>query len=148
MKIKFILLVTLLLAFSAVNFAQTKKTKATIKQTAVPEFKGSVQTQRAAFKAFIIKNIGNRASLNLTFGDEIEPYGYRSEFADPLFEVDNYIYFLVCNDGETTNVVWTDRCKALNWNNEKKTLKGVFKITEPDPKMMRTNRTFYLTPTK
>lgn len=148
MKLKIVLFVALLLAFSSANFAQTKKTKTNSKTAAVPEFKGSVQTQKAAFKAFIIKNIGKRVSLKLAFGDEIEPYGYRSELADPLFEVDNYRYFLICNDSKDANALWTDRCKALNWDNEKKTLNGVFKITEPDPKLMRTNRTFEIIPTK
>ena len=146
MKLKIILFIALLLTFSTVNFSQTKKAKVTTIQTAVPEFKGAVQTQKAAFKAFIIKNVGKRVSLNLTFGDEIEPYGYRSEFADPLFEVDNYRYFLICNDGKTEDVPWDQRCKKINWDNEKKTLNGIFKITEPDPKMMRTNRTFETIP--
>lgn len=144
MKLKIVLLIVFLTAFGSLGSAQTKKPKAAV----APEFKGSVQTQKAAFKAFIIKNVGKRVSLKLTFGDEIEPYGYRSELADPLFEVDNYRYFLVCKDAETTNVIWTERCKALNWDNEKKTLTGFFKIAEPDPKLMRTNRTFELTPTK
>lgn len=148
MKLKIILFLALLLAFSSINFAQTKKPKIKSKVAAVPEFKGSIENRKAAFKAFIIKNVGRRVSLNLTFDGDIEPYGYRSEFADPLFEVDNYRYFLICNDGETADAIWTDRCKALNWNNEKKTLSGIFKITEPDPKMMRTNRTFEIKPTK
>lgn len=148
MKLKVVLLVALFLAFSSVSFAQTKKTGTNSKTAVVPEFKGSVQTQKAAFKTFIIKNVGKRVSLKLTFGGEIEPYGYRSEFADPLFEVDNYMYFLICNDDKDTNAIWTDRCKALNWDNEKKTLNGVFKITEPNPKSMRTNRTFEIIPAK
>ncbi len=147
MKIKIILFVALLLAFNSINFAQTKNIR-TRSKIAAPEFKGSIEKQKAAFKTFIIKNVGKRVSLNLTFDGDIEPYGYRSEFADPLFEVDNYRYFLICGDGKTTNVIWTDRCKALNFDNEKKTLNGVFKITEPDPKLMRTNRTFNITPTK
>lgn len=148
MKLKIFLLVTLLSMFSSLNFAQTKKPKTPAKSVAAAEFKGSVETQKAAFKAFIIKNVGKRVSLKLMFGEEIEPYGYRSELADPLFEVDNYRYFLICKEAETTNVIWTERCKALNWDNEKKTLTGFFKIAEPDPKLMRTNRTFELTPTK
>lgn len=147
MKLKIILLVALLFAFSAVNFAQTKKTKTATKQTtSTAAFKGSINAQKAAFKAFIIKNVGKTVSLDLKFDGDIEPYGYRSEFADPIFEVDNYRYFLICNDGEDANAAWTDRCKKLNWDNENKTLKGTFKITEPDPKNMRTNRTFEITP--
>ena len=144
MKYKIFLLIALFAVFSSIGVAQKKKAKT----AAVPEFKGSIEKQKAGFKAFIIKNVGKRVSLDLTFGSDIEPYGYRSEFADPLFEVDNYRYFLICNDGEDANAIWTERCKKLNWDNEKKTLKGFFKITEPDPKMMRTNRTFEIIPTK
>lgn len=144
MKIKILLLaaiVAIVAASGSISFAQTKKTK-----TITPEFKGSPQTQKKAFKAFIIKNVGKRVSLKLSFGEDI-PYGYRSDLADPLFEVDNYRYFLICNDKEA-NVEWESRCKKLNWNTENKTMSGFFKITEPDPKMMRTNRTFHITPTK
>jgi hypothetical protein len=143
MKLKIILLIALITAFGSIGFAQTKKTK-----TITPKFSGSVQTRKKEFKAFIIKNVGRRISLNLTFDGDIEPYGYRSEFADPLFEVDNYRYFLICKDRQTLNVPWTDRCKKINWNAENKIISGFFKITEPDPKMMRTNRTFNLTPTR
>jgi hypothetical protein len=93
MKLKIFLLVALLLTFSSFNFAQTKKTKIPAEDAAAAEFKGSVQKQKAAFKSFIIKNVGKRVSLALKFDGDIEPYGYRSEFADPLFEVDNYRYF-------------------------------------------------------
>jgi len=147
MKLKIILFIAILAAFSTFGFAQKKKSK-TVSKTTVAEFKGSVQSQKAAFKAFIIKNVGKRVSLDLKFDGDIEPYGYRSEFADPLFEVDNYRYFLICNDLEDANKPWTQRCKALNWNDRKKTLNGIFKITEPDPKMMRTNRTFEIIPAK
>ena len=148
MKLKIILFIALLSAFGSINFAQTKNAKTNSKIAAASEFKGSIEKQKAAFKAFIIKNVGKRVSLDVTFDGDIEPYGYRSELADPLFEVDNYRYFLICKDSKTTDVVWWDRCKALNWDNENKTLNGFFKITEPDPKTMRTNRTFEITPTK
>ena len=142
MKIKFILLIAIIAAFGSIGFAQTKKPKTAV----APSFKGSPQTQKKAFKAFIIKNVGKRVSLKLSFGEDI-PYGYRSEFADPLFEVDNYLYFLVCND-KAANAEWTNRCGKLNWNAADKIITGFFKITEPDPKRMRTNRTFHITPTK
>lgn len=146
MKLKIILLIALLAAFSTNGLAQKTKPK-TASKTSVPEFKGSPNTQKAAFKSFIIKNVGKRVSLDLSFGDD-PPYGYRSEYADPIFEVDNYRYFLICNDPDDANKPWTERCKALNWNDEKKTLRGIFKITEPNPKLMRTNRTFEIIPAK
>lgn len=146
MKLKIVLFIALLAAFGINGFAQKKKAK-TVSKPAVPEFKGSPNTQKAAFKSFIIKNVGKRVSLDLSFGDD-PPYGYRSEFADPVFNVDNYIYFLICNDPEDANKPWTERCKALNWNDAKKTLNGIFKITEPNPRLMRTNRTFEIIPAK
>ena len=147
MKLKIILFIAILAAFTTIGFAQKKKAKI-VSKTTITEFKGSVQAQKAAFKALIIKNVGKRVSLDLKFDGDIEPYGYRSEFADPIFEVDNYRYFLICKDPEDANKPWTQRCKAINWNDEKKTLNGIFKITEPDPKMMRTNRTFEIIPAK
>ena len=144
MKLKIILLIAIIAALASLGLAQTKKSKT----TAAPKFTGSVKTQGKAFKAFIIKNVGKRVSLKLTFDGEDIPYGYRSGFADPVFSVDNYSYFLICGDEENANVEWTSRCEKINWNADKKTITGFFKIAEPSPKMMRTNRTFNLTPTK
>lgn len=141
LKHKIVLLVALLLAFTSVGFAQTRKTRSAV----VPEFVGSPETQKAAFKSFIIKNVGKRVSLKLKFGEDI-PYGYKSDQADPVFSVDNFSYFLDC--GEEMTGDWTNRCKKLNWDADSKTIIGLFKVTEPAPRVMRTNRTFHLTPTK
>jgi hypothetical protein len=140
MKLKIVLLIALIVAFSSPGLAQAKKTMT----AKAPEFVGSPETRKAAFKSFIIKNVGKRVYLKLKFGEDI-PYGYRSDMADPVFGVDNFSYFLNC--GEEMNAEWTTRCRKLNWDANSKTITGYFKITEPDPKLMRTNRTFHLTPT-
>ena len=148
MKLKIVLLIALFAAFVSVNIAQTKKSKTKPKAAATAEFVGSPQTDKAAFKSFIIKNIGKKVSLKLTFDGEDIPYGYRSEFADPLFNVDNYTYFFACGDGDTTNIIWEERCRKINWNAEDKTVIGFFRVTESNPRLMRTNRSFTLMPTK
>jgi hypothetical protein len=139
MKIKIVLLITLLLAFGSISFAQAKKNKKSV----TPTFAGSPD---AKFKAFAVKNVGKRVSLKITFTEDTMPYGYRSDQADPVFGVDSASFFLECKEKMTGD--WTKRCKALNWNDADKTFSGFFKITEPDPKLFRTNRMFYLTPTK
>lgn len=127
----------IVLISSTETFAQMRK-----KSVAAPRFIGSPETQKAAFKSFIIKNTGKRVYLKLTF-DEI-PVGYKSGVADPVFYVDNFSYWLYCN--EEMNAEWTTRCRKLNFNAETKTLAGYFKIAEPNPKVMRTNRAFDLKP--
>lgn len=97
-------------------------------------------------KSFIIKNIGKRVYLKLTFSGD-EPHAFRSQFGDPVFSVDRFTYSFECGDNEP-EVEWTTRCKGLNWDAASRTISGHFKITEPDPKVMRTNRSFYLTPVK
>lgn len=142
MKFKVVLLIALLAAFGSHGFAQTKKAKV----ATVPAYSGSPQTDKTTFKSFIIKNIGRRVSLKLTFDDEDIPYGYKSNLADPFFGVDNFSYFFDC--GEDMDADWTTRCKKINWNANDKTVVGFFKITEPAPRTMRTNRSFTLTPSK
>ncbi|HEX8709919.1 MAG TPA: hypothetical protein VF723_16890 [Pyrinomonadaceae bacterium] len=142
MRIKIVLLVALFVALNSIGFAQgkTKKTAVT------PRFTGAPEKQKAAFKSFIIKNIGRRVYLKLTFSEE-EPHAYRSQFADPVFSVDRFAYSFECGDRES-ETEWTARCKKLNWDASSRTISGYFKVSEPDPKVMRTNRSFYLTPTK
>jgi hypothetical protein len=142
MKTKFVLLVTLLLALGSINFVQARKVKTAI----TPKFIGSPEKQKALFKSFIIKNVGKRVYLKLTFSAD-EPHAYRSEFGDPVFSVDRFTYSFVCGEKEP-NTEWTERCKKLNWDAAGRTVTGYFKVAEPDPKVMRTNRSFYLTPTK
>jgi hypothetical protein len=142
MKIKIVLLITLILAFSSVSFVQATTSKTAI----VPRFTGTPEKQKAAFKSFIIKNVGKRVYLKLTFSEE-EPHAYRSEFGDPVFSVDRFTYSFVCGEKEP-DTEWTTRCKGLNWDAANRTVTGYFRVTEPDPKVMRTNRSFYLTPTK
>ena len=142
MKRKIVLLIALFLALSSTGFAQAKRTKTAV----APKFIGSPEKQKAAFKSFIIRNIGKRVFLKLTFSED-EPHAYRSEFGEPVFSVDRFSYFFMCSEKEP-NAEWTTRCKELNWDAASRTITGHFKITEPDPKVMRTNRTFYLTPTK
>jgi hypothetical protein len=141
MKIKLVLLTALFLAFNLAGLAQAKR-----KTAAAPRFSGSPEKQKAAFKSFIVKNVGKRVYLKLTFSDD-EPHPYRSEFGDPVFSVDRFTYSFECGDNEP-NTEWTARCKALNWDPARRTIAGYFKVTEPDPKLMRTNRSFYLTPTR
>jgi hypothetical protein len=142
MKIKIVLLVALLFAFDSIGFIQAKTTRTAI----APKFIGSPEKQKAAFKSFIIKNVGKRVYLKLTFSED-EPHAYRSEFGDPVFSVDRFTYSFECGEKEP-NTEWTTRCKKLNWDAANRTITGYFKVTEPDPKVMRTNRSFYLTPTK
>jgi hypothetical protein len=142
MKIKIVLLVALLLAFNSIGFGQQK----IVKPVVAPKFTGTPEKRKAAFKSFIIKNIGKRVFLKLTFSED-EPHAYRSEYGDPVFSVDRFTYSFVCGEKEP-NTEWTTRCKGLNWDAANRTVTGYFKITEPDPKVMRTNRSFYLTPTK
>jgi hypothetical protein len=142
MKIKFVLLITLILAFSSIGFVQAK----TPKPAVAPKFTGAPEKRKAAFKSFIIKNVGKRVYLKLTFSED-EPHAYRSEFGDPVFSVDRFTYSFVCGEKEP-NTEWTTRCKGLNWDAANRTITGYFRVTEPDPKVMRTNRSFYLTPTK
>jgi hypothetical protein len=141
MKIKLILLTALFLALNLTGFARVKT-----KTAAAPRFSGSPEKQKAAFKSFIIKNVGKRVYLKLTFS-EGEPHPYRSEFGDPVFSVDRFTYSFVCGEQEP-NTEWTARCKTLSWDPASRTVTGYFRVTEPDPKLMRTNRSFYLTPTK
>lgn len=142
MKHKIVLLVALFLAFNSIGFAQAKKNKTAV----APKFIGSPEKQKASFKSFIIKNVGKRVYLKLTFSAD-EPHAYRSEFGDPVFGIDKFSYSFECGDKEP-NTEWTTRCKELNWDAASRTITGYFKVTEPDPKVMRTNRSFYLTPTK
>jgi hypothetical protein len=142
MKLKIVLLISLFLTLNSIGFAQSKN-----KKTAVaPKFIGAPEKQKAAFKSFIIRNVGKRAYLKLTFSED-EPHAYRSEFGDPVFSVDRFTYSFECGDNGP-EAEWTTRCKGLNWDAAKRTIAGYFKITEPDPKVMRTNRSFYLAPTK
>jgi hypothetical protein len=96
MRIKIVLLVALFVALNSIGFAQgkTKKTAVT------PRFTGAPEKQKAAFKSFIIKNIGRRVYLKLTFSEE-EPHAYRSQFADPVFSVDRFAYSFECGDRES-----------------------------------------------
>lgn len=142
MKIKIVLLVALLLAFNSIGFAQAKKGKTAV----APKFIGTPEKQKAAFKSFIIKNVGKRVYLKLTFS-EGEPHAYRSEFGDPVFSVDRFTYSFECGDNQPDRE-WTTRCQGLNWDAASRTVSGFFKVTEPDPKVMRTNRSFYLAPVK
>lgn len=142
MRHKTVLLFVLFLAFNSTSFVQAKKNKTAV----APKFTGAPEKQKAAFKSFIIKNGGKRVYLKLTFSKD-EPHAYRSEFGDPVFGVDRFSYFFVCGENEP-NTEWTTRCKGLNWDAASRTIAGYFKVTEPDPKLMRTNRSFYLTPTK
>lgn len=142
MKIKIVLLVALFFAFNSIGFVQAKTTKPAV----APKFTGTPEKQKAAFKSFIIKNVGKRVYLKLTFSED-EPHAFRSEFGDPVFGVDRFAYSFVCGEKEP-NTEWTTRCKKLNWDAASRTVSGYFKITEPDPKVMRTNRSFYLTPTR
>jgi hypothetical protein len=142
MRNKIVLLIALFLAFNSTGFVQAKKNKAAV----TPKFIGSPEKQKAAFKSFIIKNVGKRVYLKMTFSAD-EPHAFRSEFGDPVFSVDNFTYSFECGENEP-NTEWTARCKGLNWDAASRTITGYFKVTEPDPKLMRTNRSFYLTPTK
>jgi hypothetical protein len=142
MRIKIVLLVALFFAFSSIGLVQAKTTKPAVK----PKFIGSPEKQKAAFKSFIIKNVGRRVYLKLTFS-EGEPHPYRSEYGDPVFSVDRFTYSFVCGENDQ-DTEWTVRCKGFNWDAAKRTITGYFRVTEPDPKVMRTNRSFYLTPTK
>ncbi len=142
MKHKNVLLVVLFLAFTSTGFVQAKKTKT----AATPKFIGAPEKQKAAFKSFIIKNVGKRVYLKLTFSSD-EPRAFRSEYGDPVFSVDRFTYSFECGDNEP-NTIWTARCQGLNWDAANRTITGHFKVTEPDPKVMRTNRSFYLAPTK
>jgi hypothetical protein len=142
MKTKFVLLVALFFAFNSIGFVQAKTTRPAV----VPKFIGAPEKQKAAFKSFIIKNVGKRVYLKLTFSED-EPHAYRSEFGDPVFSVDRFTYSFECGEKEP-NTEWTTRCKGLNWDADKRTITGYFKVTEPDPKVMRTNRSFYLKPVK
>lgn len=142
MKTKIVLLVAFLLAFSSIGFAQAKKNKAAV----APRFVGTPEKQKAAFKSFIIKNVGKRVYLKLTFSEE-EPHAFRSQFGDPVFSVDRFTYSFVCGENEP-EAEWTTRCAGLNWDAADRIITGYFKVTEPDPKVMRTNRSFYLTPMK
>ena len=142
MKTKIILLVALLLASNSIGLAQAKKNKTPV----TPRFIGAPEKQKAAFKSFIIKNVGKRVYLKLTFS-EGEPHAYRSEFGDPVFSVDRFTYSFECGD-TGSEAEWVTRCKGLNWDASSRTVTGYFKVTEPDPKLMRTNRSFYLAPTK
>ena len=142
MKREIVLLVALFLALNSIGLAQAKRTKTAV----APNFTGSPEKQKATFKSFIIRNIGKRVFLKLTFSED-EPHAYRSEFGDPVFSVDRFSYFFLCGEKEP-NTEWTTRCKKLNWDAANRTITGYFKITEPDPKVMRTNRSFYLMPTK
>ncbi len=142
MKHKIVLLIALFVAFGSIGLVQAKKTRTAV----APKFIGSPETPKKAFKPFIIKNIGKRVYLKLTFS-EGEPHAYRSEFGDPVFSVDRFTYSFECGEKEP-NTEWTTRCKKLNWDAASRTITGYFKITEPDPKVMRTNRSFYLAPTK
>lgn len=141
MRCKIVLLVVLFLAFNSIGFAQAKRTGAGV----VPKFTGAPEKQKAAFKAFIIRNVGKRVYLKLTFSED-EPHAFRSQFGDPVFSVDRFSYSFECGDNEP-ETEWTSRCKGLNWDSAGRTITGYFKVTEPDPKLMRTNRSFYLTPT-
>jgi hypothetical protein len=131
----------LFLAFNSTGFVQAKKNKTAV----APKFTGAPEKQKAAFKSFIIKNVGKRVYLKLTFSED-EPHAYRNEFYDPVFGVDDFAYFFEC--GENENTEWTTRCKGLNWDAASRTITGYFKVTEPEPKLYRTNRRFDLTPTK
>jgi hypothetical protein len=141
-KRKIVLLVALFSALSSIGFAQAKRTKTAV----APNFTGSPEKQKAAFKSFIIRNIGKRVFLKLTFSAD-EPHAYRSEYGDPVFSVDSFAYFFMCGDNEA-EVVWTARCMKLNWNAATRTITGYFKVTEPEPKLYQTNRQFLLTPTR
>jgi hypothetical protein len=142
LKHEIVLLVALFLVFNSIGFVRAQKSMT----AAAPQFTGSPEEQKAAFKSFIIKNVGKRVYLKLTFG-EGEPHAFRSEFGDPVFSVDRFSYSFECGENEP-NAEWATRCKALNWDAAGRTITGYFKVTEPDPKLMRTNRSFYLTPTK
>lgn len=142
MKTKFVLLTTLFLVLISTGLVQAKKNRIAV----VTKFIGTPEKQKAAFKSFIIKNVGKRVYLKLTFSQD-EPHAYRSEFGDPVFSVDRFTYSFECGEKEP-NTEWTTRCKGLNWDADKRTIAGYFKVTEPDPKVMRTNRSFYLKPTK
>jgi hypothetical protein len=140
LKTKFVLLVALCLVFSSIGLAQTKRSR----QAGTPKFIGAPEKQKAAFKSFIIKNVGRRVYLKMTFSAD-EPHAFRSEYGDPVFSVDRFTYSFECRDNEA-NTAWTARCGGLNWSAAGRTISGYFNVTEPDPKQMRTNRSFYLTP--
>jgi hypothetical protein len=142
MKVKTVLLIALFLVLNSTGFVQAKTNRPAV----TPKFTGAPEKQKAAFKSFIIKNIGKRVYLKLTFS-EGEPHAYRSEYGDPVFSVDRFTYSFECGDNGP-DAEWTTRCKGLNWDAASRTVTGYFKITEPDPKVMRTNRSFYLKPTK
>lgn len=142
MKRKIALLIALFLTCSSMGFAQARKNKTAV----APKFTGSPEKQKAAFKAFIIRNVGKRVYLKLSFS-EGEPHPYRSQYGDPVFGVDRFTYSFECGDN-LPDTEWTDRCKGLNWDAAGRTVTGYFKVTEPDPKLMRTNRSFYLKPVK
>jgi hypothetical protein len=142
MKTKFVLMTMLFLVLGSIGLVQAKTTRPAV----VPKFIGVPEKQKAAFKSFIIKNVGKRVYLKLTFSAD-EPHAYRSEFGDPVFSVDRFTYSFECGEKEP-NTEWTTRCKGLNWDADKRTITGYFKVTEPDPKVMRTNRSFYLKPVK
>lgn len=112
------------------------------KPSPVSRFSGSPETQSKAFNRFIVQNVGRRVYLELTF--EEAPSGYKSEVADPFFNAGNYRYFVDC--GEPTETAWTTRCESLGWNAARKSFAGYFVVTEPDPRRMRTNRTFTIKP--
>ena len=141
MKHKIVLLVALMVVLTSIGFVQAQKSAA----VDAPQFSGSPEKQKAAFKSFIITNVGKRVYLKMAFSAE-EPHAFRSEVGDPVFAVDNFTYSFLCGENEPTTE-WTTRCKGLNWDAASRTISGYFKVTEPDPKVMRTNRSFYLTPT-
>ena len=110
------------------------------------KFVGSISRTPTKFNNLMSKNVGKRVYLKITFDADQEPIGYKDGSADPFFSVGEYSYFLEC--GEEMNAIWTERCKVLDYNQSSRTLTGYFNVSEPDPKNLRTNRMFNLTPAK
>ena len=141
MKFQYLLCLAFLLAVAMPGITQAKVSRT----RQVPAFVGSPAKDKAAFKSFIIKNIGKKVHLKLTF-DSDEPHAVKSEYGDPGFNVEKFTYGFVC--GGKVEALWTNRCKGFTWDPATRTISGDFRVTEPNPRSLRTNRHFDLMPSK
>ncbi len=132
-----------LLVITAGTFNQTFAQNKSKKNQTIQKYEGSPVEDSVVFKKFIIENINKKVYLSLTFKDE-DVYGYKSGNADPIFNVDNYSYWFKC--GEEMTAMWTERCSNIKRSEDNNNIYGYFMVKEPQPKIMRTNRTFDLIP--
>ena len=138
--VKLLMFAGLLLIFCAGDLTAQKQQKTSAK------FVGVISKTPTKFNNLMAKNVGKRVYLKISFDADDEPIGYKDGQADPFFSVAEYSYFLEC--GEEMNAIWTERCKVLDYDQTKRTLTGYFKVGEPNPNTLKTNRMFTLTPVK